>query len=33
MGVDSAQLADLLATTLRDLPKGQFEVMWDESVI
>jgi hypothetical protein len=29
MGVDASQLADLLATTLRDLPKGQFEVMWD----
>lgn len=29
MGVDNAALADLLATTLRDLPKGQFEVMWD----
>jgi hypothetical protein len=23
------KLADLLATTLKDLPKGQFEVMWD----
>lgn len=29
MGVDASQLADLLATTLKDLPKGQFEVMWD----
>jgi len=29
MAVDSAALADLIATTLRDLPKGQFEVMWD----
>jgi hypothetical protein len=29
MGVDNSQLADLIATTLRDLPKGQFEVMWD----
>jgi hypothetical protein len=29
MGVDAAALADLLATTLKDLPKGQFEVMWD----
>lgn len=29
MGIDNAQLADLIATTLRDLPKGQFEVMWD----
>lgn len=29
MAVDNAQLADLLATTLKDLPKGQFEVMWD----
>lgn len=29
MAVDQSQLADLLATTLRDLPKGQFEVMWD----
>jgi hypothetical protein len=29
MGVDNTQLADLIATTLRDLPKGQFEVMWD----
>ncbi|MHC5059303.1 MAG: hypothetical protein ACYTKD_32010, partial [Planctomycetota bacterium] len=29
MGVDNTALADLLATTLKDLPKGQFEVMWD----
>ena len=29
MGVDNSALADLLATTLKDLPKGQFEVMWD----
>lgn len=29
MGVDNDQLADLIATTLKDLPKGQFEVMWD----
>lgn len=29
MPVDNGQLADLIATTLRDLPKGQFEVMWD----
>ena len=29
MGVDAAALSDLLATTLKDLPKGQFEVMWD----
>lgn len=29
MGVDASALADLLATTLRDLPKGQFEAMWD----
>lgn len=29
MPVDSSALADLIATTLRDLPKGQFEVMWD----
>jgi hypothetical protein len=29
MGVDAAALTDLLATTLKDLPKGQFEVMWD----
>jgi len=29
MGVDNDKLADLIATTLRDLPKGQFEIMWD----
>ena len=29
MGVNNNQLKDLLATTLKDLPKGQFEVMWD----
>lgn len=29
MGVDASALADLLATTLKDLPKGQFEIMWD----
>lgn len=29
MGVDASALADLLATTLRDLPKGEFEAMWD----
>jgi hypothetical protein len=29
MGVDNALLADLLATTLKDLPKNQVEVMWD----
>lgn len=29
MGVDATALADLLATTLKDLPKGQFEIMWD----
>jgi hypothetical protein len=29
MGVDASALSDLLATTLRDLPKGDFEVMWD----
>jgi hypothetical protein len=29
MGVDNDKLADLIATTLKDLPKGQFEVMWD----
>lgn len=29
MGVDNAALADLIATTLEDLPKNQFEVMWD----
>lgn len=29
MGVNNDQLRDLLATTLKDLPKGQFEIMWD----
>lgn len=29
MGVKNAALADLIATTLKDLPKDQFEVMWD----
>lgn len=29
MGVDADALADLIATTLPDLPDGQFEVMWD----
>lgn len=29
MGVDAASLIDLLSTTLKDLPKGQFEIMWD----
>lgn len=29
MAVDNAALADLIATTLRDLPKDQFEIMWD----
>lgn len=29
MGVSNDDLADLIATTLKDLPKGQFEVMWD----
>lgn len=29
MGVDNDALLDLVATTLKDLPKGQFEVMWD----
>lgn len=29
MPVDQNALSDLIATTLRDLPKGQFEVMWD----
>jgi len=29
MGVSNAALADLIKTTLDDLPKGQFEVMWD----
>ena len=29
MGVDRVALKDFLATTLQDLPKDQFEVMWD----
>ena len=29
MGVKNSQLADLISTTLKDLPDGQFEVMWD----
>lgn len=29
MGVDINALSDLIATTLRDLPKGEFEAMWD----
>lgn len=29
MGVNNTALADLIATTLKDLPKGQFEIMWD----
>lgn len=29
MAVDNDQLLDLVATTLKDLPKGEFEVMWD----
>lgn len=29
MAVDNDQLLDLVATTLKDLPKGQYEVMWD----
>lgn len=28
-GVANSDLLDLIATTLKDLPKGQFEVMWD----
>lgn len=28
-GVSNDQLADLIQTTLRDLPQGQVEVMWD----
>lgn len=28
MGIDNDALLDLVATTLKDLPKGQFEVMW-----
>ena len=29
MGVNNEALADLLNTTLKDLPHGQFEIMWD----
>jgi hypothetical protein len=29
MGVDNTALLDLIATTLKDFPDGQFEVMWD----
>lgn len=29
MGIDNDQLLDLVATTLQDLPKGQFEMAWD----
>lgn len=29
MGVNNTDLVDLLSTTLKDLPDGQFEVMWD----
>lgn len=29
MGVDNDALLDLVATTLKDLPDGQFEVAWD----
>lgn len=29
MGVQPEDLTDLIRTTLADLPKGQFEVMWD----
>lgn len=28
-GIANEALLDLIATTLKDLPKGQFEVMWD----
>lgn len=31
MGVDNDQLADLINTTLKDLPKGDFEIMWDSN--
>lgn len=30
MAIDNDKLADLLATTLKDLPKGDFEAMWDD---
>ena len=29
MGIDNDKLKDLIRTTLKDLPKSQFEVMWD----
>ena len=29
MGIDNDQLIDLVRTTLKDLPKGQFEIAWD----
>jgi len=29
MGVNNSALSDLIQTTLKDLPKGEFEVMWD----
>lgn len=29
MAVNNDQLLDLIATTLQDLPKGQFEIAWD----
>jgi hypothetical protein len=29
MGINNDALLDLVATTLKDLPKGQFEVAWD----
>lgn len=29
MAIDNTALLDLIATTLADLPKGEFEVMWD----
>ena len=29
MGIDNDQIVDLLATTLKDLPQEEFEVMWD----
>jgi len=30
MSVSNDQLADLIATTLADLPQGEYEVMWDD---
>lgn len=32
MGVNNDALSDLILTTLRELPKGQFEVMWDSQI-